>query len=568
MKKKPLLSIILAARNDNYTNSFSDRFSFILNYNAYLIKKYSPPGAVEILISDMNSDIPLREVLVVKKDFNEIISFLEFKSPFDSTSGKNTTDFHVTLAINVALRRSKGIFSLVMGSDQFFSPFSFKCLQSYLLYQAKRSDSPVYGLVPRRQLPNSFKTANITFEEMDNYISIINSSQFKYSSQKINSGAGVGGLLFKSNSYRDLGGFSESWAGYGYSDSEFMGRVSCHHSHVDCSNFGIYLYKLPRTSGGSRLKRISEKNLPLEYFNPEKYEMASCWGLGKSLIHRSQMLTENLWVDDSNYINSENGFVNADFAYSEINLKRIIDFSRILAFQALFDKRSRVSISDITELIYIYKLICFSNIKTIWIDVDRSFKYLPFLVSQFPDLSIIIFDPPVEEGNFDREMRSGRIIRLCYELGHYGNMRGVTIVADKKAFRYSLLQNKVFELLWIFDSSSDISNSIRADLLLTREISVFLYKGNKDFINNSECILESIKLSYDSWICFRDGFKKAKNIDFYSNIRQSVLFILYLASTFPRIVILVSALIRIIINFRRWYITHLILFTKNIKSKW
>jgi len=443
-----LLSIIISARNDSYTADYLKRLEFVINYNAHLICKYLSGSEFEIIISDYNSAIPLRKVLQINKRFIDAVKFIEYNDHEKSVGAGKEPEFHVSKASNMAIRRVTSKFILITGSDQFFSPEGIICLRNALSESLMfKENQTIYGLMPRRMLPGNFRYNSFELSEVDQYFFSINNSMFPFINQKINVGGGTGGLLFPTKKFAEMRGFCESWGGYGGQDGEFMGRVSVKYPHVDMSNFGTSLFKLPRTLEGARVNKVKRDKMPDGYYKIENRGNDSNWGHGKLDLPFKDSSYDNSQVLEQEFPSKSpvNPFLR-DWKWSEI-VQMIYKMSSISLFE-------NIPINDSKDL----RVFCFlsyimerSQVKTVWIDSSITGSQIPILASRFVDLSITLIDTPQDAKGLDYNERCNNLMRSCFNLGHFANITGKRIGADQKLSQASLDANQILESAVIFD---------------------------------------------------------------------------------------------------------------------
>ena len=68
-------------------------------------------------------------------------------------------------------------------------------------------------------------------------------------------GTGAGGLIATKETYTNVGYFDCSWGGYGGQDNEISNKISNFYGHIDLSQFGVFMYKLPYIEGKKDRKR-------------------------------------------------------------------------------------------------------------------------------------------------------------------------------------------------------------------------------------------------------------------------------------------------------------------------
>lgn len=104
---RPVLSLILCSRNDEYMGNSLWRLRTALDYTARQVAKLGRGPDVEILVSDWGSEVPLREILELSPAAANIVSFIHVP-PTLARELQKDSPFAEVLALNAAARRAKG----------------------------------------------------------------------------------------------------------------------------------------------------------------------------------------------------------------------------------------------------------------------------------------------------------------------------------------------------------------------------------------------------------------------------------------------------------------------------
>jgi hypothetical protein len=105
----PVLSLILCSRNDAYLGNSRWRLETALNYAGAQVAALGRPGAVEVIVADWGSDVPLRDVVAVDPAAARIVSFVTVP-PEVARARQGDSPFAEVLALNAAARRARGTF--------------------------------------------------------------------------------------------------------------------------------------------------------------------------------------------------------------------------------------------------------------------------------------------------------------------------------------------------------------------------------------------------------------------------------------------------------------------------
>jgi hypothetical protein len=151
MKKSPYLSIVIAARNDNYGGDFNQRIQNFISWNTRLLEKYQL--TTEIIIVNWN---PIDKTPSLQETLNwaENRNFVSYRiitvpneihQQYVNTKIRKTVPLFEFIAKNVGIKRAKGQFVLGTNADILFSEELIKelaknNLSKYTLYRSTRID--------------------------------------------------------------------------------------------------------------------------------------------------------------------------------------------------------------------------------------------------------------------------------------------------------------------------------------------------------------------------------------------------------------------------------------------
>ena len=118
---RPLLSLIMIGRNDNYMGDFKWRLTTSCNYMANSLAAIGRPGAVEIVVGDWNSDIPMYKELVLTAEAHNMVRFVVVPPNIAFPAQKDSI-FPGVIVFNVGVRRAWGEYIGLMNSDVLYTP--------------------------------------------------------------------------------------------------------------------------------------------------------------------------------------------------------------------------------------------------------------------------------------------------------------------------------------------------------------------------------------------------------------------------------------------------------------
>jgi hypothetical protein len=103
----PRLSLILCSRNDDYMGNARWRLETSLNYVGANVRALGEDGAVEVIVADWGSEVPLREALRLSREAAAMVSFVSVP-PTVARELQGDSPFPEVLALNAAARRARG----------------------------------------------------------------------------------------------------------------------------------------------------------------------------------------------------------------------------------------------------------------------------------------------------------------------------------------------------------------------------------------------------------------------------------------------------------------------------
>jgi hypothetical protein len=209
--KKPVLSLILCSRNDQYMGNSLWRLQTTLNYVAQKVHELSRDEEVEILVTDWGSEIPLREVLELSTAATRMVSFVVIP-PEIARDLQKDSPFPEVLALNAAARRAGGEYIGRIDQDTLvgkrFLEYFFE------LHEGRRQlDNPLNSALMyanQRMVPYRFTVRSPSLWAVDKYIDWFGKVlKIELSSRNLFYFHGVGIWLVHRDLWNECGGYDE-----------------------------------------------------------------------------------------------------------------------------------------------------------------------------------------------------------------------------------------------------------------------------------------------------------------------------------------------------------------------
>jgi hypothetical protein len=234
--ERPVLSLILCSRNDQYMGDSVWRLQTTLNYIVSNVKALGKENAVEVLVADWGSEIPLREVVKLQAGASRIVSFLAIP-PLLAKDLQGDSPFPEVLALNAVARRAKGEFIGRIDQDVLVGKHFLKTF--FELYTGKRqldvTLKSVMLFANRRRIPYEFAVRCPPFAEIVRCITwfgkimrvenLYSANLFYFSF--------VGMWLLHRNLWDECGGYDERLIYMNEMESDMVTRLLTRHPMVD-----------------------------------------------------------------------------------------------------------------------------------------------------------------------------------------------------------------------------------------------------------------------------------------------------------------------------------------------
>ena len=255
-KERKKFSICLTGRNDNYGGSFKRRLALSINYLARNAKRIGMLDEIEVIVTDWNSEVPLSQVVRLTADGSRISRFIHVPPEIAKPKNFPQTNFHSSLALNVALRRACGEFLMVMPADILIPEYPLSQLMKLLREELETPFDIRKScmLISRKYFPYQFRDIENDLSLIDNYLTL-NEVRLERAELSCGLAANASALLFYSKICHDLCGFNELMGGHGFSDNDFGLRANEYYPVIDLSFFGIQVYDFKVSSDALSYKQ-------------------------------------------------------------------------------------------------------------------------------------------------------------------------------------------------------------------------------------------------------------------------------------------------------------------------
>jgi len=291
-----LYSVVTCGRNDNYNPDFLYRLQTTLNLNARELERIGRLGAVEFIVVDWGSAVPLRQALALEEPAVASTSFFEISSDLATQFSGTSSGMHPPRAMNVGIRRAKGSFVGFQGADLLMTSGSWRSLLSTLEDQS--SDRLLLSnsvlMIPRRQVPWSFVARQPSVDRWKQWLQTCSQASIGYEDGYCPAvGGGMGIIVLHRNLWRDAKGLEENFPGWGYSDIDLVLRISAHHPWIDAGSLGVVCHKMQHSPEGRRgrmLKGASKIDLNPYWITTTLSSRSTDWGLPHLAIEEKKAI--------------------------------------------------------------------------------------------------------------------------------------------------------------------------------------------------------------------------------------------------------------------------------------
>lgn len=276
--RQTLLSFCISGRNDDYGGNFKWRIETMLNYLAENVNKLGQLNAVEVLITDWGSDVPLHIVLTLEELARKIVRFIYVPSAL-ARDLESDSEFPHVLANNAAIRRASGQYIAITNSDILFPVAFLRQLFAILngehAIRVPREASIL--LVPQYQVPWWYVNKSPKVDELDFILSRIGNHLPIMPLGSLGPFVPAGFIMMHRDLWYECRGFDERLIYWGFCDADIALRVTKKYPWVDLSQLDMCVFHLEHYPRNNR-NALTRKRNPQYWDNPFKVNDDQ-WGL-------------------------------------------------------------------------------------------------------------------------------------------------------------------------------------------------------------------------------------------------------------------------------------------------
>ena len=250
--------MVICGRNDNYMGNFLYRVTTAINYLARNVERAGRADAVELLVADWNSEVPLSSALELTPAARSITRYVCTPPSLAVAKQQPDQNFHHALAYNSALRRAGGRFVMLSDADALIPLHSIRSL--FALLEGK-SFLPVnleetFFIANRRHVPWEVVQREPTLDQWDEYL-LTRGGDLPVDPGSPGMGICQIGWLAHREIWHACRGMNEQMHYWGWTDAELMLRISQKYDSVQLAGVGVSIYHMehwPRNQRGEHAR--------------------------------------------------------------------------------------------------------------------------------------------------------------------------------------------------------------------------------------------------------------------------------------------------------------------------
>jgi hypothetical protein len=240
--KRPVLSLILCARNDQYQGNSLWRLQTALNYVAQSVHQLGREADVEVIVADWGSETPLRNVLMLTQEAARMVSFVYIPPDIARVEQKDSP-FAEVLAINAAARRANGEYIGRIDQDTLVGRYFLE--RFFWLHEKRRMIVPLNRAVMssnRRRIPYRFAVRCPSFWVVDRYLRWFAGSLALMDPPPahLQHQCYIGILLFHRDLWHQCGGYDERFIYMDFMEFDIVMRLAMQNTFVNIGEIVDY----------------------------------------------------------------------------------------------------------------------------------------------------------------------------------------------------------------------------------------------------------------------------------------------------------------------------------------
>ncbi|MDZ4063248.1 MAG: hypothetical protein U1E22_01135 [Coriobacteriia bacterium] len=258
MSEGPLLSVFLGCRNDDYMSGSTHRLCVSLDSMAAAFESLGMLDALEILICDWGSDVPLCES--GKMDLSDratrVTKFIVVPPDFARTHSSDSP-WPEPLIRNTCIRRASGRYLVSSNGDILFTP-KLAIAVNEVLHLASESqtafDREPFLYCSRRDIPYEIASQNLPAADFATLVSDEDTTlAWVFEPVPPNLMGPIGDFqLMARDRWMDMRGFDERLLYWGWMDIDLALRATLCCTLLDLSEVGAEMYHLEHYPAGDR----------------------------------------------------------------------------------------------------------------------------------------------------------------------------------------------------------------------------------------------------------------------------------------------------------------------------
>ena len=300
------LSLILCSRNDHYMGDSRWRLETALNYVAERVQEIGPRArdAVEVLVADWGSEIPLRDVLRLTPAAARIVSFVTVPLSL-ARERQRDSPFPEVLALNAAARLARGAYIGRIDQDtlvgeRFLRLFLEIVEGSRGLGRGRATPEAALLFSNRRSIPYRFAASTPSLRNVSRFVQLFGTG-LKVWRDNPKTGvfwtSYVGIWLAHRNLWHECGGYDERLIYYNWMETDMICRLRRKYPTIDLgelTNYDFYHLDHHDPRGAPFARRHAMKNADVDptAVPPVLHPNTTAWGLhGHSLALQATSTT-------------------------------------------------------------------------------------------------------------------------------------------------------------------------------------------------------------------------------------------------------------------------------------